>query len=314
MYYVILKKWYKMINNDMLDNVEDFLSYVKLEKKLSKNTFYNYDLDLKDFVKYLKNNDINDLNDVLETTIVNYLEYLKENKKLNTRSIERHLTTIRNFFKYLNGTSVLEKDVTVNIDNLKLSHCLPTILTVNEVDELLNIPLKTPFDYRTKAMLELMYGSGLRVSELVNLTMYSIDLYNNTIIIEGKGSKERLVPLGETSKKYLTLYLEKRKELIKKQNGIPDKLFLNNHGKPITRNGFNFLLNEILKNKNITKRITPHTLRHSFASHMLQNGADLRTIHELLGHSDIVTTRIYTHISNNKIHENYNEYQPRSDE
>ena len=162
-------------------------------------------------------------------------------------------------------------------------------------------------------MLELMYGSGLRVSELVNLTLYSIDLYNNTILIEGKGKKMRIVPLGEVSKKYIELYLEKRNELIKRKNGISDKLFLNNHGQPITRNGFNFLLNNILKEKGINKKITPHTLRHSFATHMLNNGADLRTIQELLGHSDIVTTRIYTHVSRNKIHENYDEYMLRSD-
>jgi len=163
-------------------------------------------------------------------------------------------------------------------------------------------------------MLELMYGSGLRVSELVNLTLYSIDLYNNTILIEGKGSKERILPLGDVSKKYLELYLEHRNALIKRKNGISDKLFLNNHGLPITRNGFNYLLNNILKEKGINKKITPHTLKHSFATHMLNNGADLRTIQELLGHSDIVTTRIYTHVSNEKIHEIYDEYTIRSDD
>ncbi len=139
-------------------------------------------------------------------------------------------------------------------------------------------------------------------------------MYNDTILINGKGSKERIVPIGDYAKKYLKDYLDVRNQLIKKKNGNPNKLFLNNHGLPITRNGFNFLLNNILKDKGINKKVTPHTLRHSFATHMLDNGADLRSIQELLGHSDIVTTRIYTHISKKQIHDNYLEYQTRGDD
>ena len=177
----------------------------------------------------------------------------------------------------------------------------------------MDIPLDSQFNYRTKAMLEMMYGSGLRVSELVNLTLNDIDLYNDTILIHGKGNKERIVPLGDYAKEYLGQYLKVRNELIKRKNGNPDKLFLNNHGKPITRNGFNFLLNKLLQEKGIDKEVTPHTLRHSFATHMLDNGADLRTIQELLGHSDIVTTRIYTHVSKKQIRNNYDKYEIRGD-
>lgn len=298
----------------MQDNINDYLSYIQFEKKLSKNTYDNYSFDLKTFTDYLKIIKVFDIKNVNEQNITDYLKYLKEEKQLNSRSIERHLTTLRNFFKYLVKIKTIDRDIMINIDNLKLLKNLPTVLTIEEIDKLLDIKLENPFNYRTKAMLELMYGSGLRVSELVNLTLYSIDLYNNTILIEGKGKKERIVPLGDVSKKYLELYLQERNSLIKRRNGNPDKLFLNNHGMPITRNGFNFLLNNILKEKGINKKVTPHTLRHSFATHMLNNGADLRTIQELLGHSDIVTTRIYTHVSNNKIHENYDEYQARSEE
>ena len=291
--------------------IDDYLNYLLLEKRLAKNTLNSYQFDLECFNDYFKKQNIYSIN---EEDITKYLEYLSNEKKLTPRTIERHLTTLRGFFKYLVKTECIKTDIMKNIENLKLNKYLPTTLTTDEIDKLMNIKLDTPFNYRTKAMLEMMYGSGLRVSELVNLTLNDIDLYNNTILINGKGSKERIVPLGEYAKEYLSLYLNVRSSLLKKQNGNSDKLFLNNHGKPITRNGFNFLLNNLLKEKEIEKKATPHTLRHSFATHMLDNGADLRTIQELLGHSDIVTTRIYTHISKKKIHENYNEYEIRGDE
>ena len=294
----------------MNEYINDYLNYLLLEKRLSNNTKESYSFDLECFNKYFNNRNITDLK---ENDLVNYLKYLREDKKLSTRSIERHLTTIRGFFKYLVKMNIINYDITKNIDNLKIEKKLPTTLSIEEIDNLMDIPLDNLFNYRTKAMLELMYGSGLRVSELVNLSINDIDLYNNTLLINGKGSKERIVPLGEYSRDYLIKYLDIRNSLLKRKNGNPDELFLNNHGKPITRNGFNFLINNLLKEKKIDKKITPHTLRHSFATHMLNNGADLRTIQELLGHSDIVTTRIYTHIANEKIHDNYDKYQIRGD-
>ncbi len=298
----------------MNDYINDFLDYLVVEKGLSNNTQDSYRFDLLDFSKYLEENKINDLKDLDEKDIINYLTYLKDDKKLKARSIERHITTLRMLYKYLIKNEILTNDITANIDNLKLGRHLPDVLTVDEVNDLLDIKINTIFDIRTKAMLEIMYSSGLRVSELVNLELSDIDTYNDTILINGKGSKERIVPIGEYSKKYLNDYLEVRSELIKRKHGNPNKLFLNNHGMPITRNGFNFLLNNILKEKGIKKNITPHTLRHSFATHMLDNGADLRSIQELLGHSDIVTTRIYTHVSKKQIHDKYKEYQTRGDD
>ena len=294
----------------MQEYIEDYLNYILLEKRLSNNTYDSYAFDLECFKNYFKNKKIENIN---ENDIVKYLEYLKVEKKLTARSIERHLTTLRGLFKYLVKMEILKNDITKNIDNLKIGKHLPSTLTILEVDKLMNIKLDNPFNYRTKAMLEMMYGCGLRVSELVNLTLNDIDLYNDTILIHGKGSKERIVPLGDYAKEYLAKYLKVRNELLKKKNGNPDKLFLNNHGKPITRNGFNFLLSKLLKEKGIDKLVTPHTLRHSFATHMLDNGADLRTIQELLGHSDIVTTRIYTHVSKKQIQNNYDKYETRGD-
>ncbi len=295
----------------MQDYINDYLNYILLEKRLSNNTYSSYAFDLDCFKNYFNLQKIEDINEI---DIVNYIKYLKEKKKLSARSIERHLTTLRGFFKYLVKMEIIKYDITKNIDNLKLGKFLPVTLTQDEVDKLLDIKLDNPFAYRTKAMLELMYGSGLRVSELVSLSINDIDLYNDTILVNGKGSKERIVPLGEYAKEYLVLYLQNRSILLKKKNGNPIELFLNNHGKPITRNGFNFLLNNILKEKGIEKNVTPHTLRHSFATHMLDNGADLRTIQELLGHSDIVTTRIYTHVSKKQIKDNYDKFEGRNEE
>ena len=294
----------------MQNMINDYLNYILLEKRLSTNTYDSYHFDLECFREYFKNKNIKSIN---EKDIINYLEYLKHDKCLKERTIERHLTTIRNFYKYLVKMEIISYDITKNIDNLKIGKYLPNVLSVSEIESLMNIPLNTPFNYRTKAMLELMYGSGLRVSELVNITLNDIDLYNNTILIHGKGSKERIVPIGDYSREYLEMYLSIRGSLLKRKNGNSKKLFLNNHGRPITRNGFNFLLNNLLNEKGIKKHITPHTLRHSFATHMLDNGADLRTIQELLGHTDITTTRIYTHVSTNKIKNNYDKYENRGD-
>ena len=298
----------------MNNYIDDFIDYLIVEKGLSINTQDSYRFDMQEFTNYLNKKKINNLNDIKENDLIDYLEYLKNDKGLQARSIERHLTTLRSLYKYLVKNEIVKSDITLNIDNMKLGRHLPDVLSVDEVDNLLNIEIKSPYDVRTKAMLEIMYSSGLRVSELVNLELSDIDIYNDTILVNGKGSKERIVPIGDLAKKYLHDYLEVRNNLIKRKNGNPEKLFLNNHGKPITRNGFNFLLNNILKEKGIKKNVTPHTLRHSFATHMLDNGADLRTIQELLGHSDIVTTRIYTHISKKQVHDNYVEYQTRGED
>ena len=198
-----------------------------------------------------------------------------------------------------------------NISILKIEKSLPKYLTINEVDQLLNFPLNTAFDYRNKAMLEVMYATGLRVSELVNLEYSNVDLYNSVIRVKGKGKKERLVPIGETASYYLKKYVEEyRNQLIIKENY--NELFLNNHGKPISRNGFNFILENIRIKTKIEKELTPHVLRHSFATHLLEGGADVRSIQEMLGHENISTTNIYTHVVDEILRENYDIYHPRA--
>lgn len=297
----------------MKDSVSDYLSYIKLEKKLSKNTYLNYEYDLISYINYLENIKIDNFKKITINVINDYLKKLRQDGLL-PKSIMRHTTTIKEFHKYLIKVKIVDFDPTINLENIKQTKKLPSVIKQDDINKILDINLDNPFKYRDKAMLELMYGSGLRVSELVNLTIYSIDLMNEVILIEGKGKKERLVPLSKYAKEAILDYLEVRSSLLKTKNGNTDKLFLNNHGKGITRQGFNLILKNILEENKINENITPHTLRHTFATDLLNNGADLRSIQELLGHSDITTTRIYTHVLNNKIKDNYIKYNARKEE
>lgn len=293
--------------------IDEYLTYIKLEKKLSKNTILNYKLDLENYINYLENKNIKSFKMITIDDINNYLQEMKRNG-LNPKTIRRHTTTIKEFHKYLVKFKKITNDVSVNIDVIKISKKLPTVISHDEMNKILDIDLTNAFKYRDKAMLELMYGSGLRVSELVNLTIYNIDFTNNVILIEGKGNKERIVPMSIYSVNALKNYLNERKKLLKKGNLDEEKLFINNHGKGITRHGFNYILQNILKENDINGNITPHSLRHTFATDLLNNGADLRSIQELLGHSDITTTRIYTHVASNKLKEDYIKYNDRNEE
>lgn len=296
------------------DYIKDYIDYTKYERKLSKETSKNYEYDLMHFSMFLEDNkneyNLSDITSIKQSIIEDYLSYLNTNK--DSRTIARNMTSLNNFFKYLMIEKVIEVNPCEFIDRPKLSKKLPNVLSVEEVDKLLDIKLNTRFDYRNKAMLELLYSSGLRISELVNLTTRDIDFTNSIVRCFGKGSKERIVPINEYSLYYIKLYYDMRDTFFKGK--INDYLFLNNHGKELTRQGFNKILNKILEEKNIKKEVTPHTLRHSFATHMLNGGADLRSIQILLGHSDISTTKIYTHISREKIKNDYEMYHPRSKE
>ncbi len=289
--------------------LEDFINYCYFEKGLSDNTRSAYRNDLQIYIEFLLKKHIDNIKNV---TIEDIESFLKERNKIgdSTTTIAHKLTSIKNFHRYLFKEGVVKKDVSLSIARPKSKKSIPDALSLDEVDILLDIPLNTVFDYRNKAMLELMYGSGLRVSELVSLKVFDIDTINYVIRVTGKGSKDRFIPLGEYSMHYLNLYLERRNELLKKD--VTDALFLNNHGKPITRQGFFKNLKNILRQKGLNENIHPHTLRHSFATHLLNRGADLRSIQEMLGHSDISTTKIYTHVTTEKVRHDYEEYHPRN--
>ncbi len=289
------------------DAIQDFLNYCIFEKGLADKTKESYQNDLDVYKLYLKNNHISIVNDITSDHIKNFL---KERQDEESTTIAHNLTVIKNFHSYLVKEKIVSSDVSEFIERPKLRKSLPKSLSIDDVDLLLNIPLNTPFDYRNKAMLELMYGCGLRVSELVSLTMNDIDMTNCFIRILGKGSKEREIPLGEYAMDYLNLYLERRELLLKDKPC--NQLFLNNHGQGMTRQGFFKILKSLLKEKGLNTDVSPHTLRHSFATHLINRGADLRSIQEMLGHSDISTTKIYTRVSDDKVMEDYNKYHYRS--
>lgn len=289
-----------------MKNIEDYELFLKTEKKLGNNTIDSYILDIIKFYEWNSNSDITYMS---KKQILEYISFLRS--YLNEKSINRHISSLKGFYLYLVDNNIICESPLEEVYSLKTKKTLPKYLSVEEVDMLLNINLKTPFDYRNKAMLEVMYATGLRVSELVGLCFSNIDFENSLIRVNGKGKKDRIVPLGEIAQYYLKIYINNyRSKLLNKNNY--DLIFLNNHGKPISRQGFNFILNNIRKEVKIDKDITPHTLRHSFATHLLERGADIRSIQEMLGHENISTTNIYTYVVNNVLRENYDTYFPRA--
>lgn len=293
--------------NNINECIKKFIEYLIIDKKYSDNTVKSYKNDLKKYETFMKNINIQNIK---ENHIKNYLKYLKENNNDN-RTINHNISTLRSFYKFLLIEKIIKDNPMEYIEMPKTKKTLPKTLSIEEIDKLLDIKLNDHFSYRNKAMLELMYSSGLRVSELVNVKIHDIDVSNCIIRIMGKGKKERIVPLGDYAIKYIELYLkEHRNKLIKRE--LNEYLFLNNHGKKMTRQGFFKILKQLAREKNIKTDFSPHTLRHSFATHLLNGGADLRSIQEMLGHESISTTQIYTHVSKEQLKENYNNYHPHA--
>lgn len=295
-----------MIEIENKEYLDDFINYLKIDKHYSINTIESYIRDISNFLNYTNK----EIVDITKRDIDNYVLHILP--KYNESSINRVIASIKSFFKYL---SIYKGFINVSedVESLKKKKSLPKYLTIEEVDKLLDIKLKEPFDYRNKTILELLYATGLRATELINLDIQNIDLLNMVVNVYGKGSKERIVPLSKIAVNYLDLYINKYREklFIKKQKPT-DALFLNNHGSRMTRQGLYKIIDKIAKEKRINKEITPHILRHSFATHMIECGADIRSVQELLGHENVVTTEIYTHLANNFIKNNYNEYFNRS--
>lgn len=294
-------------NKEILKDYKIELTAIKLKKE--DTTVESYIEDIYKYLEYIeKNKHIYNALDIDSNSIINYLSYLDKNNYEKT-TIVRKIVSIKLFHKYLNEKYNIP-DISTKIDKPRVRRKLPNILTIEEVDNLLNIQLNNAYDFRNKAMLELMYSSGLRVSELVELKIKDIDLDNGYVKCFGKGGKERIIPIGEIAVDYLKKYIYEYRDSMKK-GYYTENVFLNNHGKKISRQGFFLIIKEISKEKKIEKNITPHMLRHSFATHLLNNGADLRTIQEMLGHSSITTTQIYTNVSTDILKENYELYKRR---
>lgn len=295
-----------MIEIDNKEYIDDFGDYLRIDKNYSANTIESYIRDIRNFLEYTDR----EILDISKKDIDNYILHVLP--KYNENSINRIIASIKSFFKYL---SIYKGFINVSedVESLKRKKTLPKYLSIEEVDNLLDIKLVTPFDYRNKTILELLYATGLRATELINLDLINIDISNMVVKVYGKGSKERIVPLSKIAVNYLDLYINKyRPMMFVKNQKSTDALFLNNHGQRMTRQGLYKIIGEIARIKKIDKEITPHVLRHSFATHMIECGADIRSVQELLGHENVVTTEIYTHIANNFIKENYNEYFNRS--
>ena len=286
-----------------MEEIDDFCNYLLIDKHYSSNTIESYKRDLIKFYDYNKK----DIKNINKDDIKNYLKYLSD--LVDERSIARNISALKTFYKYLIINKIIKNNPIESISSPKLGKKLPNTLSEEDINKLLDIKLNDNYSYRNKAMLELMYATGLRVSELVNLKVYDVNLEEAIVKTMGKGSKERIIPIGDYALNALKIYInDYRSTLFKRE--VNDYLFLNNHGKKMTRQGFFKIIKKLAKEAGISTEISPHTLRHSFASHLLKYGADLRTIQELLGHSDISTTQVYTHIENEELRNNYDEYHP----
>jgi len=280
--------------------VNEFINYLAVERGLAQNTLESYGRDLHQFQMYLQNGNMEILKDSNRTTILSYLSSL-QSKGRAVSTISRNLAAIKSFYQYLVRERYLEKDPAANLESPKLEKKLPKVLSITEVEELLKQPSGfLPTGLRDKAMLELLYATGIRVSELISLNISDVNLDMGYIKCYGKGAKERIVPLGSIAAKCVQDYIGKgRSKLIRTYEEAA--LFVNHHGNRLTRQGFWKIIKKYAQEADINKAITPHTLRHSFATHLLENGADLRSVQEMLGHADISTTQIYTHVEDEMI-------------
>ncbi|MER3445686.1 MAG: site-specific tyrosine recombinase XerD [Candidatus Dadabacteria bacterium] len=291
--------------------IDRFLTYLTAVKGLSKNTLESYGRDVLKFVVFLEEKNITDIDQVVYNHILDFLTYLKE-RGLRPKSISRALISIRQFFKFLLTERLIESDPAFLIRTPKIKRVLPEVLSLEDVEKLLSSPDESsPEGIRDKCMLEVLYATGIRVSELVELRLNDVNFELGYIIAYGKGSKERIVPIGDKAKNKLREYLDtSRPKLLKSRTSV--NLFVTRLGKKMTRQGFWKILKTYSRKSGITKKISPHTLRHSFATHLLERGADLRAIQIMLGHSDISTTQIYTHIERGRLKEVHKKYHPRS--
>jgi len=285
--------------------IEKFIRYLEIEKNYSIHTILNYKIDLADFKKFTGEIDLEKIDYLF---LRKYLAVLKE-KNLGNRTVGRHLSTLRSFFKFLTRESVLKINPILMLSSPKLEKHLPSFMTEEEVAKLIESAFgkddKDERGLRDRAILETFYSSGLRISELVGLSLEDVDFISGIVKVKGKGKKERVVPIGDAALLTIKKYLDKRK----KQS---EAMFLNKNGKRITTRGVRGIVSKYLKGLGLNKGISAHTFRHSFATHLLNRGADLRTVQELLGHANLSTTQIYTHLTTEKLKNVYDKAHPHA--
>lgn len=289
--------------------VNEFINYLEYERNYSNNTILAYENNINKFVLYLNDNSINDINNVDYSVMRNYLNYLY---KLNytSKSICRHISSLRSFFKYLMSENKIKNNPTTLISNPKVLKKLPKYINYEDIEKILNTPdLKTDIGIRDALILELLYVTGIRVGELVNIKLKDININEKNIKILGKGNKERIIMFGSRALDLLNKYMKIRNNFIKYDN---DYLILSKTGRQINTREIRYIIDRISKQAGIDMNISPHTFRHTFATHMLNEGADLRSVQELLGHENLSTTTIYTHLSNEKLRKEYLNAHPRA--
>ena len=296
-----------ILNNDFLDN---FLDSIWAEQGLSKNTLISYEHDIKTFLIYLNEKNI-DLNNTQHSDINSFISERFSNG-ISSRSNMRLISSLKKFFLYLSSRNIIKNNPTEEIETPRNVKSLPHTIDAESVDKLLNAPnINDRFGSRDKAMLEILYACGLRVSELVTLKLSQVVIESNFLRVMGKGNKERIIPINDYALTFLKAYIENfRSEFINKKRS--DSLFLSNRGSEMTRHSFWHILKKYAKKVGINDHLSPHTLRHAFATHMINNGADLRVVQLLLGHSDLSTTQLYTHIAKNELKELHCKNHPRA--
>ncbi|MCM3111561.1 site-specific tyrosine recombinase XerD [Lederbergia lenta] len=297
----------------MHDQLQDFSHFMIVEKGLAKNTIISYERDLKHYLQYIqKVEQLNSLNEVSRVHIVQFLGHLKKQGK-SAKTLARHIASIRSFHQFLLREKAVDQDPSVHIETPQMEKNLPRVLSFTEVESLLEAPnMATSIGLRDRAMLEVLYATGIRVSELINLNLDSVHLTMGFIRCIGKGNKERIIPIGTYATEVIEAYLEKSRPKLRSPKYKTESLFLNHHGNRLTRQGYWKIVKKLAAEAKIEKELTPHTLRHSFATHLLENGADLRAVQEMLGHADISTTQIYTHVTKTRLKDVYTKYHPRA--
>lgn len=290
--------------------IEQFLKYIKEQKKYSMNTVIGYQNDLELFVLFLKENHISNLKKCNYELLRSYLLYL-HNHSYQNKTICRHISTLRSFFKYLKSKQIILENPMLLIHNPKLEKKLPNFLYYQDLEKILNLPKNdTILGIRDRLLLELLYSTGVRVGELVAIKLEDLRMDEQKIYIKGKGNKERIVLYGNVCKEKLEQYLKIRAELISKKQ--TNYLLLNSKGNPLTVQGVRYIMNKIVQKGALSLHIHPHMLRHTFATHLLNGGADLKTVQELLGHENLETTGIYTHVSKEQLRSSYLKHHPRA--
>ena len=294
----------------MEDLIKQFLDYLSIEKGLSRNTIKSYGLDLRKFNAYLGKRGISNPREVKKNDVTKYMYFLKDSD-LNSNSISRNLVAIKMLFRFLVSEHVLKEDITGTLESPRMIRPLPDVMSMDEVVKMLEIPdVRDLLGARDSAALELMYATGMRVSEMVELLLENLNMDVGFIKCSGKGGKERIVPIGRKAKVSLERYIKKSRVKLSKKT--QDKhLFISRLGKKISRQSFWKMIKKYAKLSGIRKKVTPHTLRHSFATHLLEKGADLRSVQEMLGHADISTTQLYTHINRSRLKGIHKKFHPR---